>query len=563
MKLELMNLVKKQINEILSIVNLLSDNKAVIPAAIKIKKIKTKEKTYFKYKNASHYKVQGPSIYIISKILSWLVYNFDFYDEADNKIKIDGFMIKDATIWKSIVPQYLFGISSYSGFCNCKCEFCYEVEGLLPWEKSIVSIDEVKTRIKLYDKKRERGFPAALSYYLEPFFNKSLLKILKIIRDNTDETITLSTNGSYLSEDVVQELAKLKPIILQVSLNTISKENRRILMKDSNPEIAIKSLSLLYKYKIQYSVSVVAWPKISTDELEETVRFIDRFTPFEIIIHLPGYTKYKQNPFLDSHENHWDAIIEIGQELRKKLKSPIKILPSTYYQNKLEAIVDGVYLGSPAEAAGIEIGDQIIRVDGIPVTTRSAANRLFERRSSNCLTIDILRNGNILKKLIKLDLDDEKDLYPFKPIGYKTLSHSTGIYINEDFSLEYLVQIQNKILQFNSNHVLIVSSKLIYPILKKVIDTYEFTFLCEICNIQIVRNDFFGGNICLGDLAIVSDFIETIREYTQKFGVPDIIFIPSSFIVDNGFDIVGESYLEIERVFDTRVEIIDCFQIFD
>lgn len=504
---------------------------------------------------------------MITLLIEEFVKGFSLFNKDGEELFVDGFMIKNPYNWRSINRQPLFGITSYSGVCNMKCKFCYEVKGLLPWENNIVTYKEVQTRVKIAIKNNSYGFPGAVCDYLEPFTNTDLIPILSKIRTNFSNVLSLSTNGYFFTEQMIKKLTDLKPLLLHISLNSSTPNTRSKIMKDIKPNIAIESLELLKKYNIQYQVTIVAWPDIKMNDIEQTVLFANQYDPLDITIHLPGYTKYHATPFDDDYCKYWDEIVELGLKLRAMIDCPLKIFPSTYYQSNIDAIVEGIYKNSPAYYEDINVGDKIININGVYVNTRSEALRLLEEGSSNKLELGIIKKSNGKYTNIILNILDEANEnvynYPNKPYGYINPYSRSGLYMNEDIELKMLLKIQSTILGKNYKSILIVSSKLISKIVYMLIDKYQFDFYCNKWDVTIIKNNFFGGNICLGDLATVNDYIITIEEYIKVKGTPDAVFIPSSFLLGNGMDLIFDSYTKIERKLGIPVELVKCNKIFD
>jgi len=82
----------------------------------------------------------------------------------------------------------------------------------------------------------------------------------------------------------------------------------------------------------------------------------------------------------------------------------------------------------------------------------------------------------------------------------------------------------------------------------------------------VPENRFFGGNIFMGDLLVVGDFIRCIEKHGAKEGGnPDLVVIPSSpFNLSQwGRDLTGRCYLDIERETGIPVALLPCDTIFD
>jgi hypothetical protein len=70
----------------------------------------------------------------------------------------------------------------------------------------------------------------------------------------------------------------------------------------------------------------------------------------------------------------------------------------------------------------------------------------------------------------------------------------------------------------------------------------------------------------LGDLLVVQDFIDCIREYLARGNPrPDLVVIPSSPFALGEWkrDLTGRVYLDIERETGIPVELLECEPIYD
>jgi hypothetical protein len=67
-----------------------------------------------------------------------------------------------------------------------------------------------------------------------------------------------------------------------------------------------------------------------------------------------------------------------------------------------------------------------------------------------------------------------------------------------------------------------------------------------------VPNEFFGGNICLGDLLVVEDFARLIERELGRRPRPDLIVVPSSPFSRWGRDLRGHSRMELVRRFGVQ-----------
>jgi hypothetical protein len=310
------------------------------------------------------------------------------------------------------------------------------------------------------------------------------------------------------------------------------------------------------------------------EELADTIRFIDRFSPRAIRVTLPGYSRYFSEEELFDTPTVWSQVCNALDVLRPQLHAPLIVLPNLYWNMPLIPRIDGVIPNSPAELAGLKYGDLLIRLDDEPILTKEQARSLLlnpERRNKP-RKLEISRNNQqITVKLVEVD-DSEVDLYPYKPQGYRVLLYDRdnttgpyGILLNHDLELSSIQRLMDIVTMYGAKNVLLLTSQIIKPMAEAIIQSIpEVRDFFSQLQLQMVipSHNFWGGNIMLGDLYMVSDYLEAAEEHiAQAKSPPDLIILPSSFTTEFGCDLLGVSYTEIERVLNIPVELLPCRQI--
>jgi hypothetical protein len=83
---------------------------------------------------------------------------------------------------------------------------------------------------------------------------------------------------------------------------------------------------------------------------------------------------------------------------------------------------------------------------------------------------------------------------------------------------------------------------------------------------EVPENRYFGGNIILGDLLVVQDFIDHIRDYLARGNPrPDLVVIPSTPFGLGAWrrDLTGRPYMDIERATGVPVALLECERIYE
>ncbi|MBW2051078.1 MAG: radical SAM protein [Deltaproteobacteria bacterium] len=514
-----------------------------------------------------------PRICFIQRALESLLGIIDL--EANGKtVQVDGFRLKDLKQWLGPGGGVSDIIGHAAARCNLNCRFCYN-QGTPPSltpapGKAADEHKEIQERIKNYVPSAKLNIFPNMGSPAEALAHPHILDILTGLRQKTSEPFRFSTNGSTLTQEMIQALTILKPVYLDLSLNSSSPERRQWLMRDPEPQIALESLAHLKNAEIPYSVVIVPWPfptsKIMLDDLRKTVAYAAAFDPTLIQISLPGYSQAFSKEPLFSHDEVWGIVKSEVQLLRSGTECPIVIRPGLFEEytdpDRLnDPVLIGVIKNSPLAKTGLRQGDRILKINGLPVKnrpqTRSLLTLLHESEMKEA-SLSIQRDG----AMRDLDLNLLNFDYPFTP---ETATHLGGVFPSSGVPLEWVEKLRDMVLSRKAQEVLLLTSILVQPFLEKNLKDSGF-FSGINTHIRVPENGYFGGNIFMGDLMVVEDFIKAIEKFIDESKRrPDLVAIPSSPFSLSGWgrDLTGRVYLDIERRTKVPVALIECDPIFD
>lgn len=521
------------------------------------------------YKKIDGFIQTEPRIELIHNILNQILQLVDL--EKDGEIvDIDGFRLKNLDVWTTTVSNAWDSINSLTSRCNCSCKFCY-LKGDGPIRIGnipMVSFNEALTRFKHFEPKTGKSVISEYTNYGEPLINPNLFNILEEFRKlDRESPIDLTTNGIGLTEEVLRQLEKYHPIQLSISVNSMNPDKRFHVMRDhTSGRNLFEYLRNARNYGILiYSGSIVAWPEMTLEDIEASIYALDELNIRQIRVHLPGYTKYfTEDQLFDL--TYWDQVVDLIEKTRQKIKTPLFASPYLYYDQSQDVKIHGIIRNSPAEKAGLRPGDIVLEVNGRPVQSRSILNYLLTRNgkslSDHRRVIKILRDGQ--EQIVNvIDLSKrEDDLYPFKPqYYYNPSSQGFGIVVMDDFDENNLEQLKELILHHQSESPVIFSSIIIQPILQSLLQKRADEFCdCQL-QVEVPEHKTLGGNIVVGDLYMIDDFIAHLTLLKQQGREFDLVLIPSSMFVGWGRDLMGVSYKKIENIFNVPVEIVQCKKI--
>lgn len=507
-------------------------------------------------------------------------------ESGGEPVEIDGFRLRDASHWADY-PTSLSDIFWHlSSVCNFYCDFCYE-KGNPPGFPiqnlpRMATEDEIRTRLKHYDPQERTGIFTVRTSINEPFANRRAVEFLREMRARCpDELISFVTNGSYLTEEVVAELAGLQPLFFNLSIYSTDPEVRREVLRDHRPDRAVAAVDLLARYRIPYMTNLVMWPTIPFEDMERTIAFMAERDACVLRVCLGGYSRYiDMEAERFAIDDYWPRVVEAVEAIRDRYPMPILVEPNTFVRHDTESHVDGVVRHSPADRAGIRRGDRIVAVDGQPARSRMQLLSLLRRTdaasyrppgvsamtgslrgSGGSVELEVERAGERFRA--RLDRHDPAamETFPYGAIAdFNDFMY--GLVLTDCLRYSALVEARSIIRARGAERPLLLTSTLIAPMLDYMLRT-SAAFEGMDVRIRQASNNYFGGTINIGDLLVVQDFVDAIEAFRREGGDPDLVVVPSSPFASSPWmrDLTGRPWTDIERLAGVPVALVRCSTI--
>jgi len=499
--------------------------------------------------------------------------------EADGAVThINGFRLKKPSDWLVSSSGDPSEILEYAASrCNCDCIMCYN-KGNPPSlalksnkRRTIDEFKEIETRLNYFSPSEGVSLFPSLGTSWEVTAHPHFTEILRSLREKTSKPLRITTNGKSLTPKMVNELADLKPLYLYLSLNSSSRQRRQRLMRDDKPQIAISAPKLLRDKGIPYAAVIVPWPVDSIgemcDDLHKTIIYADDCGAHLVEVNLPGYSRWFSAQEMFNLDEVWKACVSTVRGLREEMGCPIVAMPTMYEENLYEEHknlprIIGLVQNSPAARSGLRKGDIITAINNIPVRTRPQARDMLSMlQKGEYKQADLTVDREHQKLTVKINLGDFS--YPFTKAFDK---HVGIIFMGTGLRLSYIERLKEMIDEHRAKDVLFLSSALVRPTFEQCLRESRLLDSADLkINIEVPQNSYFGGNIFMGDLLVVQDFIDCIKEYLLRAHEPDLIVMPSSpfALGDWKRDLTGRVYLDIEREVGIPVRLLDCDIIYD
>ncbi len=528
------------------------------------------------YRSLENAALYEPRVEFIARQLASLLSVVEL-ESGGRPVKVDAFRLRDLDDWTgphASAPADVFQHAATR--CQLHCVFCYN-RGAPPtlrdsYGSADVRWEELSARLSRYRPRAGTGLFPTFGGPRELLAHPHALRLLREMRALTDAPFRLATNGAALDRETVAALAELDPVFLDLSLNSASPRRRAMLMGDPEPAKAIKALPMLAEAGIPFAVTIVAWPLPGLEEMLEDLRhtalYADAWKARMVQVNLPGFSRFfsPSRPFDTARV--WPEIVREAQRLRREVGCPVFVSPAMYEENltrpvKNRAEVIGTVPGSPAARAGLAAGDLITAVNGVGVSSRPQARDLLSRLEEGDVgefSLRVKRGG----KEVEIAGHTHDYAYPYDP---QTAVHLGAVFMGSGFRASHLDKVQTAIQARGALRPLLLTSALVRPTLEQLLRERPLS-LPEGCSLSlgVPETRYFGGNIILGDLLVVEDFVAFIREFEARHGArPDLALIPSSPFHLSGWgrDLTGRPYVEIERRTGVAVELLRCETIWE
>jgi len=429
----------------------------------------------------------------------------------------------------SIVHQT--NILPVTSYCKMGCIFCSHrnnPEDIETYSLPVLSFDIIKDICEFLDGSRKIVIGESASRIMEgePFLREDMVDILKHLRQRFPKApIEVTTNGSYLTYEIAKELRNVEPLEVNISLNSSSKEGRRLLFRSGGVDNSVDALKYLKECGILFHGSIVAMPDVvGYGDIENTIAHLCREGASTVRVFVPGFSSlsaFNIDFFSTRHR-----LQEIADSLYEIYKVPVLVEPPEI--NSLEAKVVGVMKCSPGDVAGVIKGDVIVMIDGHePFSRVDAYNLLYKKENP---IVRLKRDDKFIDITILKQLDT-----PSGAVFYYDIHHDT------------IIHIEKAIIKNRSRRPLVVTSDLAFPVMTMALEVLK-KYNTDIC---AVKNGWFGGTIMCAGLMTVKDIIEGVSFHTLH-EKPDLIILPPAPFDIKGKDLRGKSFYEVEEALKVR-----------
>lgn len=205
-------------------------------------------------------------------------------------------------------------------YCNYQCKHCCASA------EKIDTINELNTLriLEVLDELKDFGVKEIYFSGGEPFSRKDIFTILKKARNN-GIICNISTNGSYITEEMAVELEKLKLNKIHISLDSNSEKDFNEFRGGNYFKSTINAIKILKRHNIYVRVGTVIWKK-NVNKIDAIIKFLKSLNVDEVVFNwLVKVGRLVENNDVCVDLSEFDRTIENIQKYMKKYKGEIKV----------------------------------------------------------------------------------------------------------------------------------------------------------------------------------------------------------------------------------------------
>lgn len=427
------------------------------------------------------------------------------------------------------IQQY--NILPVTSACDCSCIFCSHKNNPRDIEAFALpklSLEEIMSMAEYLrsDKKIVIGESASRIIEGEPFIREDMTEILVNLRSKYPQTqIEITTSGTHLSGEILDGLEKIMPVELNISLNSSSKEGRKLLYRGIDTPLAVSAVERLKNSPVPFHGSMVAVPlSVGYEDIEETASFLCMNGAKTVRIFVPGFSKL--SGYIPDFIEIRKRLMEMSDRLYEIHGVPILVEPPEI--ESLKPVVCGIIKGSPASEYDLAKGDIILKIENYSPLTRVDAYEKILRTRDPVIVVE--RNGRIHTVTLK-----------------KRMGEPSGMVFYYDIHPDTIYEIQHLAGKYRSKKPLLAVSELGYPIIDLSIEKFGLQDI----KIMKVENRTFGGTIKCAGLLTADDIIYEASSH-EGLKTADLLIVPSIAFDARGRDLLGNSFYKMEETLGIR-----------
>jgi Radical SAM superfamily/PDZ domain len=446
-------------------------------------------------------------------------------------------LVLDSAIEANILP--------ITSRCDSHCVFCSHKNnppGVITVPIGVRSIEEIARTIAFLDPGRviTMGESATRMVEGEPFSHPAFKEIIALVRRVFPDTpLEITTNGRFLTEQMVGFLETMGNVFLNVSLNSASARGRKLLMGDTREgsERAVAGIGLLAGSSIRFGGSFVAMPNIvGWGDIGDTIAFLAENRAVAVRVITPAFSSRAKRDFFPDEDRIYGELREFVGALSAESPCPVLIEPSCV--SDLIPVVSGVLKDSPAWNAGMRRDDVLVTVNGQTSRCRVEAWKM------------LLSKGEVVAE-VKRDGHTRTVCWTNRSEG------DAGVTMEYDFDPVRAENVKRSVHDCPGTSVLL-TSELGHAVVCRVLE------LMKIGNDKaeplLVKNRTFGGTIRSAGLLTVDDYAESYAAWhAARPGAdrdPSQLIVPLESFDSRGFDLKRVHFSELQKLTGITVLVL-------
>ena len=416
--------------------------------------------------------------------------------------------------------------------CDSHCLFCSHKNNppdITAISIGVRSVEEITRTLAFLDPDRVIAIGESATPVIEgePFSHPAFREIIALARRVFPHTpMEVTTNGRFLTRDMVEFLEAAGNISLNVSLNSASAHGRKLLMGDTPEQSGrtIAGVELLSVSSVRFSGSLVAMPNVTGwEDIRDTVAFLARNRAAAVRVIVPAFSSWARPELVPDEHRLRCQLGEFVRALSAETPCPVLIEPSRV--SDLRAVVSGVVKDSPAWNAGIRRDDVLLTINGRSPRCRVEAWQW------------LLPKGEVHAEV-------ERAERAGSVVWTNRIEGDAGITMEYDFDPVRAEDIRRSVMACPGRSVLL-TSELGHTVIGEVLELMDIG-RDKAESIKVI-NRTFGGIIGAAGLLTVDDYLESYIAWRDRGQEPSQMIVPLESFDCCGFDLRRRHFSDLQR----------------
>ncbi|MEK6853649.1 MAG: radical SAM protein [Nanoarchaeota archaeon] len=223
--------------------------------------------------------------------------------------------------------------------CNLNCVYCSISEGLSSKKHDfVVEKDYLAEELQKVIDFVAEPIEVHIGVQGEPFLYADIEALFADLQAMKNvQTISIDTNGTLLSKEIIDRISKYTKLQLNLSLDAVDEEKAKLIAGTKSYNVnQIKEVIAYASKKLKVIVAPVLTQGYNQEEMEKIIRFIGSLE-VQPILGIQNFLKYKTGR-IPAEEISWEKFYSLLENWEKRYKIKLKLSKEDFHIRKTKEL---------------------------------------------------------------------------------------------------------------------------------------------------------------------------------------------------------------------------------